>query len=158
MVRDRDDQRTRWRRKKWLAMGIATLRVLRELPLLDVQLEIAGTTLERKTPLVFVGNNRYEFSLPALGARHALDAGELSLHVANCSTRWGILRLAVRGLMGRLRPTADFEVIYTAQLRVDTPRSHLTVALDGEVIRLVPPLAYCTRPAALHVLAPPPHA
>ncbi len=156
MVRDRDDQRIRWRRKKWLAMGMAALKVFRELPLLDVRLEIAGATLERKTPLVFVGNNRYEFSLPALGARHVLDAGELSVHVANCATRWRILRLAVRGLMGRLRPTADFDVLYTAQLWVDTPQSHLTVALDGEVIRLAPPLAYCTRPAALQVLVPPP--
>jgi diacylglycerol kinase family enzyme len=156
MVRERDDQRARWRRKKWFAMGIAAVRALRELPLLDVRLEIAGGTLQRKTPLVFVGNNRYEFSLPALGARHVLDAGELSVHVANCTTRWRIVRLAMRGLMGRLRPTADFDVLYTAQLWVDTPRSHLTVALDGEIMHLAPPLAYCTRPAALRVLTPSP--
>jgi diacylglycerol kinase family enzyme len=136
-------------------MALATVRVLRELPLLDVRLETSGQTLERKTPLVFVGNNRYEFSLPALGARHRVDAGELSLHVANCTTRGRILRLALRGLLGRLRPTADFDVLYAEQVWVDTPRSMLPVALDGEVFRMAPPLKYATRPAALAVVAPP---
>lgn len=154
MVRHRDEQRTRWRRKKWLAMAVATLQVLRELPLLDVRLEMSGQTFQRKTPLVFVGNNRYQFSLPALGARPRMDAGELSLHVANCTTRWGILRLAVRGLLGRLRPTADFDVLYAEQLWVDTPRSELSVAADGEVFRMTPPLKYVTRPGALAVIAP----
>lgn len=155
MVHHRDVQRARWRRKKWLAMAVATLRVLRELPLLDVRLETCGQTLERQTPLVFVGNNRYQFSLPALGARRRLDAGEISLHVANCATRWRILRLAMRGLMGRLRPTADFDVLYAEQAWVDTPRSELSVALDGEVFRMTPPLKYLTRPLSLPVIAPP---
>lgn len=155
MVRHRDEQRTRWRRKKWLAMALATLRVLRELPLLDVQLETSGQVLQRQTPLVFVGNNRYQFSLPALGARQRLDGGELSLHVANCTTRGRILRLALRGLLGRLRPTADFDLLFAQQLWVDTPKSELPVALDGEVFPMRPPLKYVTRPGSLAVIAPP---
>ncbi len=137
-------------------MGVAALRVLREPPLLDVRLEALGQSFNRKTPLVFVGNNRYELSLPALGVRKALDGGELSLHVANRTSRRGILWLAARALAGQLRPATDFEVMYTTQFWVYTPRKKLSVALDGEVLRFTPPLAYRLLPAALPVLTPSP--
>ena len=38
--------------------------------------------------------------------------------------------------------------------RISTLRRHVRVALDGEVVRLVSPLVYSIRPAALKVLVP----
>ncbi len=152
-VLDRDGQRTRWRRKKWLAMAVAAMRAVRKLPLVHVEVRLGGETISHVTPVVLVGNNRYEFSLPSLGSRHCLDAGELSLHVAHSTTRWGIVRLALRGLMGRLRPAGDFQVSYATELIVASVRPSLSVALDGEVRRIETPLRFRVRPRVLTVLA-----
>jgi diacylglycerol kinase family enzyme len=40
------------------------------------------------------------------------------------------------------------------RLRVDSRRSQIPVALDGEVVRAVPPLDYRIRAKALRVIAP----
>lgn len=37
MVQDRDEQRMRWKRQKWLAMGVAALRIFRNPPLLKIR-------------------------------------------------------------------------------------------------------------------------
>ena len=153
MLQNRDEQRMRWKRKKWLAMAVAALRVFRSPPLLNVRVNVNGERFEIATPLVFVGNNRYELSLPALGARPTLTGGELSLHVARLTTRAGIARLAVRGLFGLLRPSDDFHVSYATELTVEAARRQLRVALDGETRLIAPPLNYRIRPRALAVFA-----
>ena len=154
IVRERDELRLHTGRSKWIAMLMAALRVLRRFPLLQVRLDAQEGPLRRKTPFVFVGNNRYEISLLKLGARTCLDRGELSLYVANCTTRLGMLRLAVRALIGRLDQAADFESQSLSQLTVETRRRRVSVALDGEVVRLVPPLVYRSRPRSLPVIVP----
>jgi diacylglycerol kinase family enzyme len=158
MVQNREEQRMRWRRKKWLAMAVAAMEVFRNPPLLRVQVLAGAERLDIATPLVFVGNNRYELSLPALGARPTLVGGELSLHVAKSSTRLGIARLALRGLAGRLRSSEDFHVSYAKELTVESARECLRVALDGEVCVMRPPLIYHIRPSGLAVIAGWPHA
>ena len=154
-VLDRDGQRARWRRKKWLAMGVAALRTVHKLPLVKVDVRVGNESVCHVTPVVLVGNNRYELSLPALGSRHKLDGGELSLHVARSTTRWGIVWLALRGLTGRLQPASDFQVSYATELIVASAQPNLKVALDGEVRRLETPLRFRIRPRALAVFAAP---
>jgi diacylglycerol kinase family enzyme len=102
----REAQRRRgW--SKWLAMGLAMLRVFRRFPLLEVRLTADGAAIRRRTPLVFVGNNRYEFDLFTVGIRTCLCAGELGLYIANTQSRWGIVRLAIRGALGTLKQAAE---------------------------------------------------
>jgi diacylglycerol kinase family enzyme len=40
------------------------------------------------------------------------------------------------------------------ELKVDSARSHLTLAMDGETVTLAPPLTFRIRPRALRVIAP----
>jgi diacylglycerol kinase family enzyme len=117
-------------------------------------LETGEERLHRKTPLVFIGNNRYEVNLLSLGARSCLDAGELSVYLANCTTRWAMLKLVARAVFGRLNQARDFETFSLAKLEVHTRRRKLSVATDGEVCHQRPPLAYRSRPKALRVIVP----
>jgi diacylglycerol kinase family enzyme len=152
-VLEREAQRRRgW--SKWLAMGLAMLKVFRRFPMLEVRLTTAEAAIRRRTPLVFVGNNRYEFDLFTVGTRNCVCAGELGLYIANTQSRWGIIRLAFLGAVGRLKQSRDFELSCQNEFWIESHKRFLSVALDGEVVRLSPPLHYRTWPGALQVCVP----
>jgi len=154
VVRDRDEQRLRLGRGKFLATLIATLNALRRFPVLNVRIGIEDQSHLRRTPFVFVGNNRYEMSLMSVRGRHRLDEGLLSLYFTHRTGRFGMLRLALRALLGRLEQAKDFESIYLPDLWIESPKRRLHVALDGEVENLSPPLHFESLPQALKVFIP----
>lgn len=156
VVRDRDAQRTRLGRGKWIAMLFATVAALRRFPVLRVRLGINDRTVLRTTPFVFVGNNEYEMRLFTVGRRRCLDAGQLSLYVAHQTGRFGMFVLALRALTGQLEQAKDFEFACLPELWIETGKRRLQVAMDGEVTVMKPPLHYLIRPGALRVIAPPP--
>jgi diacylglycerol kinase family enzyme len=154
VVRKRDQLRQRLRRGKWPAFVWAAVLVLRRFPFLRVEINVDGSVLQRRTPLVFIGNNSYELNGLNLGARARLDAGHLSVHVINRTDRLGLIALAARAMIGRLRDTRDFETLCTTHMEVTTRRSHVTVATDGEVSRFTAPLVYEVDKGALSVVVP----
>jgi diacylglycerol kinase family enzyme len=154
IVRDREKQQRRLGRGKWLAALWATLAALRRYPFLSMRLTVRGETLARRTPFVFIGNNRYTMQGLAIGERNSLDDGLLSLYVAQHPTRLGLLRFAFDALLGKLGSERDFDVLEAAGFQIDTHRARLHVATDGEVTVMTPPLRYRVRPGALTVLVP----
>ncbi|HEV8292986.1 MAG TPA: diacylglycerol kinase family protein [Tepidisphaeraceae bacterium] len=154
VVRDRDEQRLRLGRGKVLATFIAVLNALRRFPVLTVRIGIGERSVLRQTPFVFVGNNRYIMSLMSVRGRQCLDEGILSLYVTNRTGRFGMLRLALRALFGRLEQAKDFESIYLPDLWIETGKRRLHVSLDGEVENISPPLHYQSVPQALKVFVP----
>jgi len=155
IVSKRERQQERLGRNKWVAMLVAIASVFRRYPVLKVVLDTGDVALARTTPFLFVGNNRYEMSLLAENGRASLDRGELSLYFTRRTGRLGLLRMALRGLLGRLDQAQDFEALALAAVTVDTPKKTLRIALDGEVTRMAPPLHFRTLPGALRVIAPP---
>jgi diacylglycerol kinase family enzyme len=158
IVGHRDRQRQRLGRGKWIAMLLACVSVFRRYPTVRVRIGIGEQTVLNETPFVFVGNNRYELTLQNLGKRPALDRGELCLYFANRTGRFGFFLLALRAVLGRLEQARDFQTVMRREVWIETPKRELPVALDGEVVRLPPPLHYEVRPQALTVLAPTPPA
>jgi len=154
MVSHRDDQRQKLGRGKWIAMFLAALTVLRRYPLVHVVLDTPVGVFPRITPFVFVGNNSYLIHLLALGARAKLDEGQLCVYFANRTGRFGLFRLMLRALIGRLNQAKDFDSLSTTHLRIDSLRRELPVAIDGEVHLLHPPLNFTIRPRSLRVFAP----
>jgi diacylglycerol kinase family enzyme len=149
-------RRQRLGHNKWIAMLIAILSVFRRYPSVRVRIGVSGQTALRTTPFVFVGNNRYEMDFTNLGKRQRLDGGELCVYFANRTGRFGLFLLALRTLIGRLEQAEDFDAISATEVWIETPKRQLRVALDGEVVRLAPPLHYRIRPAALTVIVAPP--
>jgi diacylglycerol kinase family enzyme len=154
IVRDREKQQRRLGRGKWPAAMWATLAALRRYPFLSMRLTVKGETLARRTPFVFIGNNRYTMQGLAIGERDRLDDGLLSLYVAQKPTRLGLLRFAFDALRGKLGSERDFDVLEAASFQIETHRQRLHVATDGEVTVMNPPLRYRVRPGALTVLVP----
>ena len=140
--------------RKWVALAVAAVSCLRHpLPLL-VSLRLDGAeALIRRTPLLFVGNNRYCMAGTHIGRRTRLDAGELWMCIAHQTRYATLLGMTARALAGHLRP-ADLEMRSMADLWVGTQRRNVAVAWDGEVSKMRTPLHYRIRPAALRVMAP----
>lgn len=156
IVRERETMRKRLGRSKPHAMFWATMAVLHHHPFLDVHLELDHKEQRRRTAFIFIGNNAYAMEGFDVGTRARLDAGCLSVYLAQRRGRWGLLGLVVRALLGRLREAGDFEALTTRALRIETQHRRLTVANDGEVMVLDMPLAYRARPGALWVIVPAP--
>jgi diacylglycerol kinase family enzyme len=154
IVRHCEEQQKKKGRNKWVAVAQASLSVLRHYSLLRVRLLLDGKDLLRKTPLVFIGNNRYEMEGLNIGERRRLDAGELFLFVAKRSRRVDLMRLAFRAFCGRLHEASDFDALITKQFSIETRRPRISISTDGEVNQMNTPLNYLTHPGALHVIVP----
>ena len=153
-VLKRDQLQQRLGHGKWPAALWAAFWVLRRFPYFDVSLKVEGEVIRRRTPLVFIGNNDYELDGLRLGRRARLDAGLLSVHVIDCTRRFGLLMLAARALGGRLRKARDFETLWATHVEFHTGRRHATVATDGEVEDLAMPLVYDIDKGALSIFVP----
>jgi diacylglycerol kinase family enzyme len=156
IVTDRERQRRRLGRGKWRALFAACLNALRRYPVLTLQIEVDGRAHQRRSGFIFIGNNEYRMDGFNIGERKSIANGRLSLYVTRHTGRFGLLRLGLRALSGRLRQTPDFESVTTTALEVRTRKKHVLVATDGEVQIMQPPLHYRIRPGALRVLVPPP--
>ena len=141
---------------KWVAMARAALATLREFPVVRLTLCLQEGGVNLTTPMVFIGNNRYETKLFSLGKRPALDEGELWVYLARDAGRFRFIRLALRALIGRLDDSRDFQGMGLKEMRVEDRRRSMRVAFDGEVCYLAPPLRYRIRPRALRVIVPRP--
>jgi diacylglycerol kinase family enzyme len=157
IVVDREVARRRLHLGKWPALVRATWRALRHPHALTVTLRVDGAELRRRTPFLFVGNNRYILQGLDAGSRPRLDGGLLSLHVLREQSLAGFLWLALRTLCGRMSSGRDFESHVADAFQVDATGDGIEVACDGEVARLALPLRYRVRPHALRVLGPAAH-
>jgi diacylglycerol kinase family enzyme len=154
IVREREEQQKKKGRNKWVAFAEASISVLRHYSLLRVRLRVEGQELSRKTPFLFIGNNKYEMEGLNIGERKRLNAGELCLFVANRARRADLVRLAFLALFGRLHEASDFDVLITTQVSIETRRTRARLSTDGEVIEMNTPLNYLTHPGALRVIVP----
>jgi len=139
---------------KWIAVLWAGLTVLRRRPFMAVRIVAEGEAIIRRTPLVLVGNNEYRMSGIQAGSRESLARGQLALYVLNAERRPGLLRLALQLLLKGAERVDEVDLITVEEATVETRRSRLQVAADGEVFSLQAPLSYRIRPGALRVLVP----
>ena len=141
---------------KWSAAFWSSLAIFTRYPFLDVKLRIDRKFMERRTPLIFVGNNEYEIHSLNMGARQSLQDGILSVYDLHRTGRAGLLLLALRSLFGTLRDAEDFDEYFTDELTIDKRRKQkrVLVALDGEVVLMNAPLRYRILPRALRVIVP----
>jgi diacylglycerol kinase family enzyme len=140
---------------KWLAMAWAAAGVLFRLRPLSVRIRWSGGEVPRRTTFVFVGNNRYDTAAVATQRREALDRAVLGVYVGKERTRLGLVRLALRAIAGGV-DGRHLEALEVRDLELESRSRSLHVAVDGEVVRMAPPIRYRIRPGALLVLTPSP--
>ena len=154
MYRFQRDKREKRGRYKLLAMLSAVWTVFRRNPALRVRVDVEGTAITQTTPFLMIANNSHEMEGYNLGKRASLDAGALWVYVMHRMSRVGLLRLAVSVLLGRFSKWQDFDVLNAPEITVESRHKTIGVSLDGEVVRLNPPLQYRSMPQALRVIVP----
>src|SRR3954469_785583 len=154
MVRLREAEQERKGRGKRLAMLSASLISLRHFRRHRLWISAEGLEAPIRTPLLFVGNNRYEVNLFALGRRQTLDAGELCLYAIRARSRIGMVWAGIRGIFGRLDQQRDFVTAYVKEAELSSDRDTLIISADGETVRMETPLRYRIRPKALKLIVP----
>jgi diacylglycerol kinase family enzyme len=137
-----------------LASLVAAVRLLARLPVFRVTLHVDGSLRDYLTPLVFIGVGERELKLPALGAR--VENGRAGLHVMVVRRRSGARTLALalaavaRGVNEVARtPALDAFLVDSCRI---APRTR-TVAVDGELISVDPPLEVRHIPAFVRIVA-----
>ncbi len=156
IVQARDQEMRRSRHGKWLAMAIATFKLLPRLSSLHVRISYGDWHVERKTEVLFVGNNEYVLNAFAHGAPDRVgDSGNLYLYLARSRSRLGLVGVALLGLVRDIKRTESVEDWRLPEFTVEVRRKRaIPVAFDGEVSLMRSPLHYRTRPRALPVILP----
>lgn len=154
-VRKRDALRELHGKGKWWAMTLATLTVFRRLRRLRLQIETREATTALRAPFVFIGNNRYSGRVLDSSLRPRLDEGRLWIYTTRARRRGTILRYAWQTLLRNIDEVDGLEVYETEAATISHHYGRLSVAVDGELITLDPPLRFRIRSRALRVIAPP---
>jgi diacylglycerol kinase family enzyme len=149
--------RQEYRREGWTrltALFWAAVTALRRMPFLRLRLTAADAEVSMLTPMIFIGNNKYEIEGFNAGTRRRVDAGRLFIYAVNASTPAKLIHVSLLAWLGRVRQAQDFASLAAVEAWIETRRRWVKVSLDGEVARLETPLHYRTRPAALRVIVP----
>jgi diacylglycerol kinase family enzyme len=141
---------------KWLGTIPATWFVLRRLRARPLCLLIDGKRQTLKTPLLFIGNNRYSLDRGRVGERESLTDGLLSVFAVERKRPLALVAFAARTLVGRADPERDFAALDDAREVVVEGTGQIEVAFDGEVELIALPLKFAIQPGALSVKVPAP--
>ncbi|MFT4026917.1 MAG: diacylglycerol kinase family protein [Novosphingobium sp.] len=154
LVKERDKHEL----PKWLGTIPAAWQVLKTMRSQHYLMTIDGQARRIRTPLLFVGNNRYSLDFGSLGERETLGDGELSICAVRADGPLHLLKFAGKVLLGLADPNADFAELGEARSIVIESAGdqcgEIGVALDGEVMKMALPLALDILPSALGVVAP----
>jgi len=150
----REQTYQRWGRSRLVAYWSVLTAMLRTR--LNMQLTITsdGKRQNIRTPLLFVARNATqleEFQVPGIRCVHH---DGFSVYALRSIGKPGLLRVAWHALAGKLEPHYDFDMVCTNSMRVESRRMLRTVAFDGERVKMIAPLEFQVRPAALSLLVP----
>lgn len=153
IVRERDEIQKKGWGKSFALIG-ACISILRNHNPLLVEFQSENKKISRKTPFIFIGNNKYELSGFDIGGRKLLDEGVFLICVAKNVSRMKFLVFGLKAILGTLVLDKDFDVIGLKELTITSKAGSVDVSHDGEITRLRTPLHYEMLPRALSVIIP----
>jgi YegS/Rv2252/BmrU family lipid kinase len=146
-------QRLGW--PKRLALLRAVMDIVRPYPPLHIGFAKGTKETQVRTPLVFIGNNRYDLGgFDLLQACDGLRSGILQVAYLHNNGRSGLLRLFMSALFRHGQRQQDITVTGLSAFQITSQQDVLPVAIDGEVRMMPPPLHYAVRPQSLRVIVP----
>ena len=151
-LRDRIGDQRGWGKVR--SVPVACWAVMRRFPARRMTITAAGYSKTLRTPLVFVGNNRYDIGPGGIGQRESIAGGEIWVYVSNAASRLRLVWMALKTVVRGSHASADLEEHGASAITIAAGSHRLRVAIDGEVVTLRSPLNYRVRPGALTVLVP----
>lgn len=140
---------------RWRARLDAAVATLWKYP--HVALTVEADYLQEilRTHVFMVSNNSYDLSGIGIEASRAtLEEGRLGVYWLPHIPRIALMRFLASYLAGRVTQAPGFRSFRTARVKVQSPRRHLHLGIDGEVFTMAPPLVITSVPSALLVRSP----
>ncbi|HEX5538178.1 MAG TPA: diacylglycerol kinase family protein, partial [Methylophilaceae bacterium] len=158
LLEDREAYKQQFGRSRLVALVSGIVSILHQHRQLRITLERGGKVRERRTPMLFVGNNQLQLAQIGIPLVEALQTGELAAIMPKPAGTLALLGLMLRGAFGKLGEAENVISFGFQRMRVKPaqfyPRRHVKVATDGEIIWLQPPLEFRVSPEPLYLLKP----
>ena len=121
---------------------------------LKLEIEVDGKQYPVKTPLIFFGNNQLQLAEMNLRIAEAAEKGKVAGIVVAKSDKRTLFKILWQLIKGSLDKAPDVYSFSGDEVEVHSKRKKLTVALDGEIVEMQPPLKISVRKNALKILVP----
>jgi diacylglycerol kinase family enzyme len=156
IIQARDQEMRHSKLNKWVAMALATFKLMPKLSPLDLRISSGDWQVDRKTEVLFVGTSEYRMSALDHGAPDRLESGGfLCVYVARTGSRLALFGLALAGLFRDVKQTKSVEDWKLREFKVEVRQTRaIPVAFDGEVSTLRSPLLFRKRVGDLRVILP----
>jgi len=139
---------------RWIAFIFASAIVLNRNSFLRLRIASSKKDITSRTPLIFVGNNRYTMQGYELGSRDSLVRGKLFISLMHHTSRLKLFRIAAQAVLGLPSQYADFDTWMDQEMTIYAEKKFLRVSLDGEIRLMQTPLHYLIHPHAINVIVP----
>lgn len=154
ILKQREEIYRRWGRSRIMAYWsvLVALRDLRDPMHLTVT--VNGAPRDFHTPLAFVARSAYQLETLGMDGADAVRAGHFALFIAKGKTRVGLAGAALRLAMGKMARGADFDMVVSDDMEIETRKPRKLVALDGEKEMMTSPFRLKVLHDALKVIVP----
>ena len=119
-----------------------------------MKVTVDGEVRRIKTPLVFIANSAYQLDEFELEGADSIRNGEFALFMAEDCGRWKMLLFAVKLAWRRMGAGRDMTLICGREIRIESAKSHLLIARDGEKERMKTPFVFKVEDDVLDVIVP----
>ena len=128
--------------------------LIRDRKELKLEVEVDGQRYPVKTPLIFFGNNQLQLAEMKLRIAKAAEAGKVAGVVVAKSDKRTLFKTLWQLIKGNLDQASDVYSFAADEVIVHSKRNKLTVAVDGEIVTMTPPLKITVRKHALNIMVP----
>lgn len=128
--------------------------LIRDRKELKLEVEVDGKNYPVKTPLIFFGNNQLQLAEMNLKIAQCAADGQVAGVVIAKSDKFTLFRILWRLIRKGLEQAPEVYSFCADEVIVRSKRKKMTVALDGEIVELKPPLKFSVAKHALNVVVP----
>ena len=128
--------------------------LIRDRKELKLEVEVDGKIYPVKTPLIFFGNNQLQLAEMKLRIAKYAEQGQVAGVVVAKSDKLTLFRMLLLLIRGELEQAPDVYSFAADDVKVFSRREKLTVALDGEIVEMRPPLHITVQKNAVNIMVP----
>ncbi len=121
---------------------------------LNLDLQTLKASMQRKTLMIFVGNNALQLQNLNLPISKCIDQDRLAVILLRPIVKWQFLKLLFRGITKTLQQEENLEAFCAKQITINCVKKTQDVVLDGEIFHLETPFVLKCLPASLNLVVP----
>ena len=121
---------------------------------MKLSVTVDGNKYPVKTPLIFFGNNQLQLAEMNLRIAKSVELGKVAGVVVAKSDKRTLFKILLQLIRGNLDHAPDVYSFSADNVQIHSRAKKLTLALDGEIVEMQPPLHISVRKHALKIMVP----